>query len=101
MTRSTPITPAEYKQLKVEEVPVFVYSSINKFLAVAKEVRGKLVIPLDQLREELDKYYTTHEHRDTGIELALQQYRKLGWGVTLSVFDWDDPDPEVIYFQAD
>jgi hypothetical protein len=97
---SKPITPTEYAQLKVEEVPVFVYAAINNLLKTSPEVRGKIVIQLETLKEELSKYYINIAGVNIAINTALTQYQKAGWKVTRSVFDWDDPEPEVIYFEA-
>jgi hypothetical protein len=97
---SKPITPTEYKQLKVVQVPEFVYSAINHLLGTSPEVQGKIVVQLDALREELSKYYEIRDDMYIAINMALTQYQKAGWKVTRSVFDWDDPEPEVIYFEA-
>jgi len=94
-----PITPAEFKRLKLAQVPDFVYNAINGLLADAKEVGGKFVVPQELLKEELAKWYSDTKDIENVIDQALVLYKRVGWKIDKSVFDWDDPEPQVILFE--
>lgn len=99
MTR--PISPAELAKLKQEQVPELVYEAINNLLLDAKLIRGKLVVPLELLKEKISFLYDNKSDMEIVIHNALAQYSTAGWSVRRSVFDWDDPAPEVIYFNQE
>lgn len=94
-----PITPRELDDIKLTQVPEFLYTAINSELSVSPVIGGEINVHLANLRAAVNDQYTNTKDMARDIDRAMIQYRKYGWSIRKSVIDWDDPSPEILFFR--
>lgn len=94
-----PITPDEFDTIKLTQVPESVYEAINTELSVSPVIAGEVNVHVENIKSRISELYTIKTDMDKDIDKAVVQYRKYGWNVRRSIFDWDDPSPDVLFFK--
>jgi len=95
---ANPISPQEFLKIKRESVPDCVYGAINDLISNRNFVRNRVSVKLTDVEERVSVHFASSTDMNKAIAQALHEYKQLGWKVTKSVFDHDDPEPIQIHF---